>query len=113
MSVILEIIDRIKIISNLKSDKEVADILEIKADTLSQWKKRNKIPYKELSKYSNLQNVSLNWLLSEKGNMLLNNLIENKEKKINYKNEIMNNLEKLEEKQIKKIYHIIEIELLK
>ena len=71
MSEIVRIIDRIKVLNGLKSDKEVAKQLNVKADTLSQWKKRNKIPYYELEKYSNLHNVSLNWLLSGKGSMHL------------------------------------------
>lgn len=71
MSDLLEIIDKMKKISNVKSDKEVAKLLKTKADTLSQWKTRNKIPFKELLEYSNIQNISLNWLLTGKGEMYL------------------------------------------
>ena len=80
MSDELKYIDIIKEIHNLKEDREVAHYLNVKPDTLSQWKGRKKIPYKELVEYSNLHNVSLDYLLLGKeiksnieNNLLINN----------------------------------------
>lgn len=63
MSDELKYIDRIKEVHNIQDDKDVARCLGVKPDTFSQWKGRKKIPYKELIKYSSIQNVSLDWLI--------------------------------------------------
>ncbi|ABB44083.1 hypothetical protein Suden_0804 [Sulfurimonas denitrificans DSM 1251] len=68
MSDFLIVLEKIKLFTNTSSDKDVAEKLGVKPDTLSQWKKRNKIPYSELCVFANLYNVDLNWLLlSDKG----------------------------------------------
>lgn len=68
MSDFLIVLEKIKLFTNTSSDKDVAERLGVKPDTLSQWKKRNKIPYAELCVFANLYNVDLNWLLlSDKG----------------------------------------------
>ncbi len=74
MSDELKYIDIIKEIHNLKEDREVANYLNVKPDTLSQWKGRKKIPYKELVEYSSLHNVSLDYLLLGKENNIKDSL---------------------------------------
>lgn len=65
MSDLSKIIDKIKKIENITEDKEVAKVLGIKADTLSQQKIRNSIPYKHIINYCNSRNVSLDALFKD------------------------------------------------
>jgi len=77
---IVDIIDRLKEKFALKSDMQVAKLLGVEQNTLSSWKKRNKVPYEKLDTLSMKYKISLEWLLSgieiydKKYEELINNL---------------------------------------
>lgn len=80
MSKISVIIDRFKKLLGTSNDKDIAKVLGVKADTFSQWKGRNKIPYKEINNFCILQNVSLNWIFLGVGEINLEKKISNNQK---------------------------------
>ena len=94
-----------KIILNLKeslnigSDKELAIKLNMKTNTFSERKRTNSIPHNEILELCISENLNLNEIYTD------NKVIKNE---INFKEEIINNLELLIENQIKYIYHIVE-----
>ncbi len=99
-----------KIILNLKealkigSDKELSIRLNMKTNTFSERKRTNSIPHNEILELCITENLNLNAIYTD------NKVIKNE---INYKEEIISNLELLDENQIKYIYHIVEAEKLK
>ena len=68
MTTFSEILEKIKdIISIQKGNKkvfykDVAEEMEISLDCIYVWKKRNKIPYKEVLEYALKKRVDVNWL---------------------------------------------------
>ncbi|TBR44357.1 hypothetical protein CBF23_003300 [Marinomonas agarivorans] len=62
------IIDRLKISYKTKSDRELADLLKLPQGTISNWKKRETIPYKEICNSYINTGTSVEWLLTGKGN---------------------------------------------
>lgn len=76
-----------------------------KPNTVSTWKKRGSIPYDKIIEISQSANISLDYILTGMENKISSN--------IDYKKEIINNLELLNENQIKYIYHITEAEKIK
>lgn len=99
-----------KIILNLKeslnigSDKELAIKLNMKTNTFSERKRTNSIPHNEILELCISENLNLNEIYTD------NKVIKNE---INFKEEIISNLELLNENQIKYVYHIIEAEKIK
>lgn len=61
---IIDIINRLKIKFALKNDSQIAQLLGVEQNTLSSWKKRNKIPYEKLDYLARENNLSLEWILS-------------------------------------------------
>ncbi|SMC69484.1 Bacteriophage CI repressor helix-turn-helix domain-containing protein [Desulfocicer vacuolatum DSM 3385] len=61
------ILMRVKLILNLKTDAELAKILEIKPTTISAWKRRGNIDLNKIITLCNPMNVSMDWLLYGKG----------------------------------------------
>lgn len=59
-----EIMDRIKTLKKLRSDNSVARVLGLSRSAFSERKKRESIPYEELARFSEQENVSLDWLLT-------------------------------------------------
>lgn len=57
------ILERMKTLTKAKSDKELADLLTVKATTFSGWKKNNTIPLETLINFANFHGVSMDWLL--------------------------------------------------
>lgn len=47
----------------IKRDVEFCSKYDIKANTLTTWKKRNKVPYELIEEISQNENISLDWLL--------------------------------------------------
>lgn len=99
-----------KIIINLKealkinTDKDLAERLNMKNNTFSERKRTNSIPHNEILEVCITEKLDLNKIYTD--NPILN--IE-----LNYKDEIIKNLELLNENQIKYIYHITEAEKIK
>lgn len=73
MNRIDEILSRLYQFMGFSKDLEFCEKYQIKPNTLSTWKKRNKIPYELLEEISQNENLSLDWLLTGKGQMLLTN----------------------------------------
>lgn len=63
-----EIIERLKIGMELSSDNALADTLGVSKTTLSNWKSRNSLDFPLV--FSLCEHISLDWLLTGKGNML-------------------------------------------
>lgn len=63
-----EIIERLKIGLELSSDNALADSLGVSKTTLSNWKRRNSLDFPLV--FSLCEHISLDWLLTGKGNML-------------------------------------------
>jgi transcriptional regulator with XRE-family HTH domain len=59
-----DIIERIKEKFSLKNETQVAKLLNVEQNTLSSWKKRNKIPYDKLDELALQNQISLDWILS-------------------------------------------------
>ena len=97
----LQIIEKIKEITKLDKDKDLAKLLNATPENFSRWKTRNSIPYEQLIYFSNEHNIDLNWLLSDKGEKYLNN----------YENKEIQNIIKLLEYAPKKYIDIIKEEL--
>lgn len=55
----------------ISKDKEFCDKYDIKANTVSSWKKRNSVPYELIQEISQNENISFDWILSGKGSMYL------------------------------------------
>jgi len=101
-----EIINRLKKELKFTTDKELYDYMDVKQGTFTNWRSRNKIPYENITTICVVNNFDLNYILAG---------VNSDENTINidYKNEIINNLDSLDDKQIKYIYHITEAEKLK
>ena len=120
---IINIIDKIKKLENIKFDKEVANILGIQQVRLSKWKARNTIDYEILKKYSDRKKIDINWLMSDNRqneNNINNNINVNKNNghininsNITIKDKIYEELEKLSNQKQEYFYHLIKAETLK
>ena len=77
-----QILDNIKKIENVKQDKEVAKILKLKNDNLSQYKSRNVVPIKNIVEYCLSKNISIDEILNSKAQWL-NKFLKNESKKQN------------------------------
>ena len=77
-----QILDNIKKIENVKQDKEVAKILKLKNDNLSQYKSRNVVPIKNIVEYWLSKNISIDEILNSKAQWL-NKFLKNESKKQN------------------------------
>lgn len=64
-----KIVDIIKELKGLKNDYEVAELLNIKQNTISTNKTRNSIPIKKITSFCDKEGISLDWLLHNKGPM--------------------------------------------
>jgi len=62
------ILSKIKNHLNFKNDKELAEFLDIKQNTLSTWKSRNTLDYDKIIEKCDF--IDANWLITGKGSML-------------------------------------------
>jgi hypothetical protein len=134
MNEINEILNKIKEKLNIKKDKELAEILNIKQQTLTNWKKRNKIPYREILIMCSKYKININdILISNKesidgvvttlyenvtGNKININNNNNSSISINNLNDdlyikICNELKKLNTNKREYFYHLMKAENLK
>ncbi|ECD3767993.1 bacteriophage CI repressor [Salmonella enterica] len=63
------VINRLKQIFSVTSDSALCSKLDVSPQTLSSWKARNKIPYANCVEVSGRTDISLDWLLTGRGNM--------------------------------------------
>lgn len=71
------IINKIISFYNFKSDKEFADFLEIKPQTLSSWRTRNTIDYDLI--FAKCVEINMNWVFTGEGSMLKQIPLDRKE----------------------------------
>jgi len=113
MSNVIEIIDRIKEITNLKEDKEVATILSMTQANLSRSKSRNSIPYKHIMRYCQDHAINTNWVFFGHGGMYLSDCSEhNASRSKDLIRQILDVVKDLPEHSIQRLYHLAELERL-
>lgn len=88
-----EIIENLKLELNIKSDKELYLKLGMSSTAFSERKRTNSIPHKEI----------LELCISE--NLNINKIYTDKEQEINYKEELIKTIDKLNENDLKSVYH--------
>jgi len=66
-----EIFNRLKLIYGVSTDKKIAEKLEINYNTVKTWSSRGKIPIETLLESIHDETINLNWLLTGKGSMHL------------------------------------------
>lgn len=64
---VIKIIERAKLVLGVKTDTELANILEIKQPTVSSWRKRGNIDL--ISIIKRCDNVNMDWLIFGRGEM--------------------------------------------
>ncbi|MEL0621495.1 S24 family peptidase [Marinomonas arenicola] len=63
----LEIIERLKVCYGIKSDTDLNKASNLSNGTVTGWKKRNTIPYKEIYEASRATGYSMDWILTGQG----------------------------------------------
>lgn len=106
MYLISEIIERLKEQLNFKTDKEIYELMGVSQGVFSNWKIRNTIPYLEITTICFNKKINIKYILTGEKN-------EELKENDNFKEKIIENLEKLNEKELKYFYHLIESELAK
>lgn len=104
MSQFEEIFTRLYDKLGISKDSEFCKKYDIASSTLSSWKNRNSIPYEKLIEITHNEELSLDYIL--KG-------IEDSKSSINYKKEIVDTLDTLNDTQLEYIYHVTKAEKLK
>ncbi|GER92657.1 hypothetical protein A45J_0375 [hot springs metagenome] len=64
---IVKIADRIKKLKGVLSDNDVAELLGMSRTAFAERKRRDSIPYEELVRFAEQESISLDWLLTGKG----------------------------------------------
>ena len=67
------IINSLKKVLKLKTDKDLADLLDVKANTISTWKRRKTIDKDLLN--SKIPGINMNWIYKREGNIIENQFI--------------------------------------
>lgn len=70
------VIDRAKKSFKINDDKELAEFIGMKPNAFYNRKKAQSLPYEELLKAADTENVSFNWLLTGEGSMYKNEVRE-------------------------------------
>mgnify|MGYP003571689253 CR=1 FL=1 len=93
-----EILNRLYEKMGVSKDSEFCKKMDLKASTVSSWRKRNSIPYDMIVDLSHNANFSIDYVI--KG-------VENKNvENINYKEELLKTIENLKNEDIQCLYHI-------
>jgi len=98
-----EIIINLKKALKISTDKDLALKLNMSSTTFSERKRTKSVPNNEIIELCITENLNINEIYTDNKNI----------SNIDYKKEIINNLDSLNDKQIKYIYHITEAEKLK
>lgn len=91
---------------NIKTKTELANIMNVSTQVMGNWKTRNKIPFEEIHTLCLNKNIDIKYIFYGENE-------EKKEEIINFKEKIIENLEKLSEKELKYFYYLIEAEITK
>lgn len=90
-----DIVLRAKKVLDVKKNQDLADDMGVENQTISNWGKRNTIPWMGLFEFSQRHNVSLNYLLTgeklnpEQETSCRDEMLEYKEKYLNTKEEVL------------------------
>ncbi len=101
-----DILNRLKEVLEIKTDTELAEKLDLSGGVISNWKARNKIPYSEIFSICENYNFDINYVFYGKKN-------DNFEENTNFKEKIIENLDKLNDKELKYFYHWTSSEIAK
>lgn len=71
------IIKRMCEVAKIANNKDLSDFLEVSYNTLNTWIKRDSIPMDKISEFVQKRQLSYDWLLTGKGEMLLNEQKQN------------------------------------
>jgi len=71
------ILDRLKQYYNAENNRQLAQKIGVNYQTLNTWIKRNKIPYDLLHQIGQNENISIDWLLTGRGEMFLKEAAQN------------------------------------
>lgn len=104
MNTFNKIMDKLKKILNINSDTELAEKMELSRSNYSERKQRNSIPYENLINLCKKEKISIDYLLKNENNSSFSN---------NYQEKLENSIKKLNEKESKYFYFLIESELAK
>lgn len=105
-----DILERIKKKLKLKSDREVAEIMGVQQQNITNWKTRNTVPYQEIISLCLVRNINLIYILTGKENKETNNSNENLSKN---ESELIKKIKKLNPIQQKIIINKIDGEIMK
>ncbi|HAM41246.1 MAG TPA: hypothetical protein DCP69_07875 [Candidatus Omnitrophica bacterium] len=61
---IIEILDRIKLVTDAKNDADIARLLKVPPKKLAVWKLRNTIPYEQVISFCREFDLELEWILT-------------------------------------------------
>lgn len=67
--VVSDVVDRLRVALNAKTDASLSDMIGVSAATLSHWRKRNTIDMAVV--YNVCDNINMDWLLTGRGSMSL------------------------------------------
>lgn len=101
-----EIINRLIEVLNLKNKSELANLMNVSTQVMGNWKTRNKIPFEEIHTLCVNKNFDINYVFYGKKN-------DNFEENTNFKEKIIENLDKLNDKELKYFYHWTSSEIAK
>ena len=104
MNTFNKIMDKLKKILNINSDTELAEKMELSRSNYSERKQRNSIPYENLINLCKKEKISIDYLLKNENNSSFSN---------DYQEKLENSIKKLNEKESKYFYFLIESELAK
>lgn len=98
-----EIEERLFNLFNTRKAKEIAEILGVGQSTYGNWRQRNKIPYDEIITICVKKNLDTDFVLTGRKK-------EEIIKKIDFKSEILQILEKFSEKELEYFYYLMKAE---
>lgn len=101
-----EIINRLIEVLNLKNKSELASLMNVSTQVMGNWKTRNKIPFEEIHTLCVNKNFDINYVFYGKKNDIF-------EENTNFKEKIIENLDKLNDKELKYFYHWTSSEIAK
>lgn len=94
MKNLTEITNNLKNALKISSDKDLAELLNMKATAFSERKRTNSIPHNEILELCITENLNINTIYTDKT------------EEINYKEELLKTIEELKPKQIEYLYHV-------
>jgi len=95
-----EVFNRLKEKLDFKTDKEMYDFMGIIQGIFTNWRRRNKIPYKEINSICINNNLDLNYILNGKKT---EEILQN----INFREENIKIINESDDKTNKIFYHIL------